>query len=248
MCPDPIAVAVNSMSHMDKFLPLWNTNGPRCWDNQLEKWIVSRLSLPISALQAMTGGQTCHCRVNGCSAAHIWIATKLRWRIFSSRLEQYLTLIQQKLAMRFASQKRTDSCVQINRSSISNQVVFGLHCKKPTFTKRRNRSRICNVSPTLDTVSGMTETPSYTLAATLSAQLLNGVSKVYEGVFYLLQPLEARSGTAERLHARWGSKYLFCWDGILSKRQAECKSFFWLNYGRKSKAQHKRKTDRKRKK
>ena len=40
----------------------------------------------------------------------------------------------------------------------------------------------------------MIETPSYTLAATLNVQLINGVSEVYDSVLYLLQPLESGLG------------------------------------------------------
>ena len=52
----------------------------------------------------------------------------------------------------------------------------------------------------------MIETPSYTLAATLNVKLLNGVSKVYDNVLYLLQPLESGLGTDVVSHGH-GQKF-----------------------------------------
>ena len=48
-------------------------------------------------------------------------------------------------------------------------IAFEHSVKKTSFTKRKKRSRISNVSRTLEAVSEMPDTPSYTLAATLNA-------------------------------------------------------------------------------
>lgn len=76
-------------------------------------------------------------------------------------------------------------------SNLADGVRVRVQCKKTSLTKQKNHSRICNISRTRETVSEMTEIPSYTIAATLDALLLNGVSKVYESILCLLQPLES---------------------------------------------------------
>ena len=117
----------------------------------------------------------------------------------------------------------------MTRETLRDDSETRLHWKKnPSFAKRKNRTSICNVSRTLETVFQMVETPSYTLAATPNALLLNGASKVYDSVLYPLQPLESGLEIDIVSHGHGQKCEMFCLANFTCTMKISFKN--WVTY------------------